>query len=98
VQTIDPVELAAPEPDPSPVERRRASNDRIAAAAVAHRFDRVTAVPFICECEDADCGELLRLTLDELKSARKLGRTVVWPGHARPGAGVRSERGYWVVD
>jgi hypothetical protein len=92
------VEHAAPLPSDTPVARRRASNDRIAAAALSHRFDRLTAVPFICECADVECGELLRLTLDELAGARKLGATVVAPGHAAGGASVHSERGYWVVD
>src|SRR5579875_3023640 len=88
----------APVPDESPVERRRASNDRIASAAEAHRFDRATTVPFICECAEPLCGELLRLTLDELAVVRRAGGTVVLPGHALPGASVRSERGYWIVD
>ena len=92
------MEHAVPLPSDSPVVRRRASNDLIAAAALAHRFDRLTAVPFICECAEVECGELLRLTLGELAAARKLGATVVAPGHAPGGTSVRSERGYWVVD
>lgn len=98
MQTAASVADAAPQQDGSPVRRRRASNERIAAAALSHRFDRLTAVPFICECAEAECSELLRLTLDELASARKLGATVVAPGHAAGGASVHSERGYWVVD
>jgi hypothetical protein len=98
MQTAPAVEQTAPVPSDSPAGRRRASNERIAAAATAHRFDRLTAVPFICECADLDCGELLRLTLDELAGARRVGTTVVAPGHAPGGASVHSERGYWIVD
>jgi hypothetical protein len=92
------VDHAAPQRDGSPVWRRRASNERIAAAALSHRFDRLTAVPFICECADDECSELLRLTLDELTGARKLGAAIVAPGHAVVDRSVRSERGYWIVD
>lgn len=92
------MDQAAPQPSGSPVRRRRASNERIAAAALSHRFDRLTAVPFICECADVECSELLRLTLDELAGARKLGATVVAPGHAPGGTSVHSEAGYWIVD
>lgn len=98
MQTAASVEQRAPAPDDSPAARRHASNERIAAAAIAHRFDRLTAVPFICECSDPSCGELLRLTLEELASARKVGGAVVAPGHAPGGASVHSERGYWIVD
>ena len=98
MQTAASVDHAAPQPHGSPVQRRRASNERIAAAALSHRFDRLTAVPFICECAEAECSELLRLTLDERAAARKLGATVVAPGHAAGGASVHSERSYWVVD
>jgi hypothetical protein len=92
------VEQPIPLPDESPAARRRASNERIAAAAASYRFDRLTAVPFICECSDVECSELLRLTLEELARGRRLGRTVVAPGHASSGTSVHSERGYWVVD
>lgn len=97
MQTSASVEQTAPVPDETPAERRRASNDRIASAATAHRFDDETPVPFICECADPRCGELLRLTLDGLRAARRRGCTVTAPSHAEPGATVYPEPGYWLV-
>ncbi|HEX7083051.1 MAG TPA: hypothetical protein VF186_02955 [Gaiellaceae bacterium] len=57
------------------------SNERIAIAARAHRFDEATAVPFICECREDECGELVRLALGRFAEMRSLGRPLLAPGH-----------------
>jgi hypothetical protein len=62
-------------------ERRRISNERIATAARAHRFDDATAVPFICECREDECGELVRLPLGRFAEMRTIGRPLLAPGH-----------------
>ncbi len=71
----------APAPGGSRSDETRARNDRIAATARHHKFDRQIAVPFICECSDPRCDELLRLRLGEYEAARKGGDYLVSPGH-----------------
>ena len=44
-------------------DETRDRNERIAAAAKRHHFDRDLPVPFLCECSDERCDELLRMTL-----------------------------------
>ncbi len=46
----------------------RDANDRIGAAAAEH--DVVDAVPFICECADERCTEIVRLSLEEYDHVR----------------------------
>lgn len=58
-----------------------ARNDRIAFAARRHHFDRAAPVPFLCECSDVRCDELVRLTLEEYRRARSSGLRVAAPGH-----------------
>jgi hypothetical protein len=78
--------------------RRWASNQRIAASARSHRFREKTAVPFICECSDEACAELLRLSLGEFVSARELGRYLVYPGHAVEATlPLHAAPSYWIV-
>lgn len=61
-------------------------NARIAAAARAHHFDDRSPVPFVCECDDADCREFVTLTLPEYGVHRGRGLFLVAPGHAVPRA------------
>lgn len=89
---------AAPSPNRSTHTRRWASNERIAASARAHRFAEATAVPFICECSDDRCAELIRLPLGEFVSARMLGRYMVFPGHAVEATlPLHAAQAYWIV-
>lgn len=59
--------------------RRR--NARIAASASAHRFDDELPVPFLCECSDERCTEILRMPLGLYNLARAGGDFLVAPGH-----------------
>jgi hypothetical protein len=45
----------------------RDANERIRAVAEEHALDRV---PFICECADPSCRELIMLTLAEYREVR----------------------------
>lgn len=56
-------------------------NDRIAESARRNRFDDVTPIPLLCECDDARCGEFVRVDLAGLKAARERGEPVTAPGH-----------------
>jgi hypothetical protein len=62
---------------PSRSQRARASNERIARAAIRLHF--LSPVPFLCECDDHDCAELVLLLLDDYERARP--RAITAPGH-----------------
>jgi hypothetical protein len=50
----------------------RSANEQIRQAAEEHEFE--ARVPFVCECAEAGCRELVRLTLAEYASVRRLPR------------------------
>jgi hypothetical protein len=78
-----------------PDEARR-RNARIAAAARANRFDRAIEVPFICECSEPNCDELIRLTLSQFATTRAESDYVVASGHeVDAGRIVRVRDGVW---
>lgn len=70
---------------------------RIAYTARQHRFDPTIPVPFICECSDDRCDELIRLTLSEYTDARNASDFLVAPGHQVENADiVRLKDGVWL--
>ena len=79
--------------------RFREANERIHAFATEHDVD--IAVPFICECAQMECVEVVRLEIAEYEEVRRNPRWFVnIPGHDRPaGSAVRvvSERSGWIV-
>jgi hypothetical protein len=50
----------------------RTANERIEATAEA--MGLLELVPFICECADPSCTEIVRLTLDEYEEVRQFPR------------------------
>lgn len=54
---------------------------RIAGVARSHRFGTDIPVPFLCECDDDGCSDLLRLTIPVWEDARLAATYVVAPGH-----------------
>jgi hypothetical protein len=87
----------------------RAANERIGAAAGV--YDIATPVPFICECADPTCSEVVRLELDqyeeirldqyeEIRSDPRLFLNV--PGHQTAAQGasvvVEERNGYVIVE
>jgi hypothetical protein len=79
----------------------RDANERIRDAAVRH--DVSERIPFLCECADERCSEIVRLSLAEYEAVREdATRFVNAPDHHLPFA--RSERlverrdGYDVVE
>jgi hypothetical protein len=79
-----------------PIEIRE-RNERIAAAATRHRFDRDVPVPFLCECSDPRCEQLLRMTLRDYRTARADGDFVAAAGHQVDHARiVRIRDGCWL--
>ena len=78
----------------------REANERIRAAAEEHAADGMR-IPFICECADPTCKEIVRLWPDEYREVRSHPRRFLnAPGHqaAAMGAGtVVAERDGWVM-
>jgi hypothetical protein len=66
----------------------REANERIEATAVALGF-LVDEVPFICECSDPSCADLVRLTVDDYEEVRRNPRLFfVAPGHQKIAVGI----------
>ena len=78
----------------------RDANERISAAADEHGVDAMR-IPFICECADPTCKEIVRLWPEEYREVRSDPRWFLnAPGHhvAAMGAGtVVDERDGWVI-
>jgi hypothetical protein len=79
---------------PAEVRRR---NNRIAFNARTQHFGPDVPVPFMCECGDERCTELLRMTLLRYEEGRAGGDFLVAPGHQVDGATiVRVRDGVWL--
>ena len=76
----------------------RRANDDIAQARERLAIDGAT--PYVCECGDAECRELVRLSTEEYEGVRAHpARFFILPGHAAVSAEVVSRRdGYVVVE
>jgi hypothetical protein len=79
----------------------REANERIGAAAGVYEVE--TPVPFICECADPTCSEIVRLLLVQYEEIRSEPRHFLnVPGHqaASQGAAVVVEErdGYTIVE
>jgi hypothetical protein len=78
----------------------RRANERISAAAGTYGVDM--QVPFICECADPECSEVVRLELEEYEEIRADSRRFFnIPGHEdveQPGVVVAEHDGYVVVE
>lgn len=75
----------------------REANERIRAAerALDPPLERV---PYLCECDDVDCREPIRLTAPEYERVRDDGATfAIAPGHAGDGDVVEEHEQYLVV-
>jgi hypothetical protein len=78
----------------------RDANEHISAAAGVYGID--SPVPFICECADAGCSEIVPLTLEEYEQVRAHSRHFLHvPGHqdAAGTAQIVTQRdGYVIVE
>lgn len=48
----------------------RTSNDRLRRAAGSHRFEGADRVPFVCECADENCREIVMLPIEDYEHIR----------------------------
>jgi hypothetical protein len=88
-------------------QERVARNDAIFREAnegiqeAASTYDVLEQIPFICECADGKCRELLVLSMDEYEEIRGNPRHFLnAPGHVRAGQGaaeVVDERGRYTI-
>ncbi len=81
----------------------RASNERLSRMAISHRFAPGQRVPFICECADATCHEVVMLSLEDYERVRERPcRFLLVAGHEDDEAAheriVEAENGYAVVE
>ena len=79
----------------------RRANERISAAAETFRVD--TPVPFVCECADPECSEVVRLRLEDYEEIRADSRHFFHiPGHrdadGTAGVVVAERDGYVMVE
>ena len=84
--------------------RFRTSNERIAeVAARLEVFDPDELLPFLCECADLGCTEILRLSADEYEAVRESPvRFIHMHGHGERDLGwatvVEEQSRYTVVE
>lgn len=81
----------------------RSANERLRRAADSHRFRREDRVPFICECGDENCREIVMLTIEDYEHIRSHPTWfLLVAGHEDEDAAqeriVDAERGYAVVE
>jgi hypothetical protein len=81
--------------------RFREANEGIEQAAVEYAVDG--SLPFICECSDPECVEILRLKLAEYEAVRAAPTHFIHAsGHRRDGEGwgnvIERRDGYEVVE
>jgi hypothetical protein len=75
----------------------RDANEHIGAAAGAYGID--SPVPFICECADARCSAIVRLTLEQYEEVRADSRHFLnVPGHEDAAEIVAVRDGYVIVE
>ncbi len=49
----------------------RAANDRMRRLAESHRFEPNQGVPFLCECADPGCREIVMLSIEDYERLRE---------------------------
>lgn len=74
----------------------REANETIQASA--DRFSIVTGIPFVCECADRSCSEIVRLSFDEYDAIRQHPRRFFnVTGHEQTSVEAAAERIVTVV-
>ena len=87
------------EPAQESQEAFRRANDGIAARA--RELDVDDRTPFLCECSDVRCTQILQLTLEEYGAVRSDdGRFMIAPGHPHGDDEhvLEQSDGYWVTE
>ena len=81
------------------VSEKVAVNEQIRETQVRLGLGGPQALPFLCECDDVRCRDLLRLTADEYAEARAgPSRRLVADGHSYSGRIIVSGSGYAIAE
>ena len=83
--------------------RFRYSNERLRRTAAHIRFEPSDRVPFVCECADRDCFEVVMLSLEEYDRLRTHPSWFLFVaehehGESRQQRIVEAENGYAIVE
>jgi hypothetical protein len=83
--------------------RFRSANEQMERLARSHHFDATQRVPFLCECADPQCQEIVMLSLVDYEAVRAHPeRFFLVAGHEDPEAAheriLEAEQGYSVVE
>ena len=81
----------------------RTANERLRRAAQSHRFREADRVPFICECADEHCREIVMLTVGDYEHIRAHPTWFLLVAGHEDGDGAKeriidAEQGYAVVE
>ena len=74
------------------------ANERIRATQEELGIDSGNRLPFLCECDDATCRTIVRVTASQYGEARSSGWYVVATGHPGARRVVSDGDGYAVVE
>jgi hypothetical protein len=83
--------------------RFRTANERMERSALSHRFEPDQGVPFLCECADPSCYEIVMLSMEDYEQVRAHpSRFLVVAGHEDEEAQheriIEAEHGYAIVE
>ena len=81
----------------------RSANERMRLAAASYRFEPSQGVPFLCECADPSCYEIVMLSLDDYEDVRAHpNRFLLVAGHEDAEVTleriVEAENGYAIIE
>jgi len=84
-------------------ESGRDVNERLRRIAAEHRFETTQRVPFLCECDDPNCHEIVMVSLIDYDLLREHPRRfLLAAGHvdakAAHGPIVEAENGYAIIE
>ena len=81
----------------------RSANERMRTLVIRERFEPTQRVPFLCECADRSCSEIVMLSLREYERLREYPRRfLLVAGHEDAEAAyeriIEAENGYAIVE
>ena len=81
------------------VSEKVAANEQIRETQVRLGFGAAQPLPFLCECDDVHCRDLVLLPAEEYGCARAAPtRRVVAAGHPYAGSIIVSRPGYVIIE
>ena len=83
--------------------RFRTANERMERSAISYRFEPDQGVPFLCECGDLSCYEIVMLSMEDYEQVRAHpSRFLLVAGHedeeAKHERILEAQQGYAIVE